>query len=133
MDYEDRLLVWCVAVREGIAYWNGRGLLTDVDRALVKLNAHPRLSDVGQLRAVPLKRIVAEFKDRPPPYSSFDPRIEVRTERRQDQAAERAAKHRTYMREQMRVKRSERLANLTPILRSQSHSYLTTRDLGQSC
>jgi hypothetical protein len=51
---------------------------------------------------------VAEFKDRSPPYSSFDPRLKLRAEKKQERAAERAAKHRAYMRE----KRADTWANL---------------------
>ena len=103
MDYEDRLRVWCVALMKGIAYWNGRGLLVPLQKAVKELNAS---AEVGQLRATQLKRIVAEFKDTSPPYSSFDPRLTLAAEKQRERAAERAAKHRAYMRERMREKRA---------------------------
>jgi hypothetical protein len=103
MDYEDRLRVWCVVLKMGMAYWNGRCLLIPLQQAVEELNASP---EVGQLRAAQLKRIVAEFKDTAPPYSSFDPRLKLRAEKKQERAAERAAKHRAYMRERMREKRA---------------------------
>ncbi len=70
MTYEDRLRVWTAALLKGMAYWNGRGLLIPVPQAVEELNAS---LDLGrQMRAAQLKRIVAEFKDTPPPYPSFD-------------------------------------------------------------
>ncbi len=70
LSYEDRLRVWMVALLKGMAYWNGRGLLIPVRQAVEELNG---CLDLGrQIRAAQLKRIVAEFKDTPPPYSSFD-------------------------------------------------------------
>ena len=103
MDYEDRLRVWCVALKMGMAYWSGRGLLIPLQQAVKELNGS---AEVGQLRGAQLKRIVAEFKDTPPPYSSFDPRLALAAEKQRERAAERAAKHRAYMRDRMREKRS---------------------------
>ncbi len=58
------------ALLKGTAYWNGRGLLIPLRQAVEELNA---CLDLGrQMRAAQLKRIVAEFKDTPPPYWSFD-------------------------------------------------------------
>ena len=103
MDYEDRLQVWCVALKKGTAYWDGRGLLIPVQQAVKELNAS---AEVGQLRGAELKRIVAEFKDTAPPYPSFDPRMKLFLEKQRERTAERAAKHRAYMRERMRKKRA---------------------------
>jgi len=70
LSYEDRLRVWMAALIKGMAYWNGRGLLIPVRQAVEELNGS---LDLGrQMRAAQLKRIVAEFKDTAPPYSSFD-------------------------------------------------------------
>src|SRR4051812_14846618 len=103
MSYEDRLRVWCIALKKGIAYWNGHGLLVPLQQAVMELNGS---AEVGQLRSAQLKRIVAEFKDTSPPYSSFDPRLALEAEKQRERAAERAAKHRAYMRERMRQKRA---------------------------
>ena len=130
MDYEERLHVWCIALKMGMAYWNGRGLLIPPSKAVEELNASPHLNHGGQLRAVQLNEIVAEFKDTAPPYPSFDPRLKLRAEKRRERAAEQAAKHRVYMRERMREKRAPRLADLPAILGSQRHGYQAPRDLG---
>ena len=55
----------------------GRGLLIPVRQAVEELNG---CLDLGrQMRAAQLKRIIAEFKDTAPPYSSFD--LKMRAER----------------------------------------------------
>ena len=79
MTYEDRLRVWMAALLKGMAYWNGRGLLIPVRQAVEELNG---CLDLGrQMRAAQLKRIVAEFKDTAPPYSSFDLKMRAATRR----------------------------------------------------
>ena len=79
LSYEDRLRVWMTALIKGMAYWNGRGLLIPVRQAVEELNAY---LDLGrQMRAAQLKRIVAEFKDTSPPYSSFDLTMRAATRR----------------------------------------------------
>ena len=128
MDYEDRLQVWCVALKKAIAYWNGHGLLVPLQQAVKQLNAS---AEVGQLRASQLKRIVAEFKDTSPPYSSFDPRLTLEAEKQRERTAERAAKHRAYMRERMREKRAA-VEQVPPrFYGSKGIGYWTPRDLDQ--
>jgi len=79
LSYEDRLRVWMAALLKGMAYWNGRGLLIPVRQAVEELNG---CLDLGrQMRAAQLKRIVAEFKDTAPPYSSFDLKMRAATRR----------------------------------------------------
>lgn len=79
LRYEDRLRVWMAALLKGMAYWNGRGLLIPVREAVAELNAS---LDLGrQIRCAQLKRIVAEFKDTPPPYSSCVLKMRAATRR----------------------------------------------------
>ncbi len=118
--YEDRLRVWTVAVKEGMAasYTPADGpsvrgsyseaasgrLLVSLDDAVKELNANPAL-DVAQLRAAQLERIVAEFQDVLPPYPSFDPTLRAKMIEVAEREAERRQKKRQYMREYMRQRR----------------------------
>lgn len=95
MDYEDRLRVWCTALLKSMAYYNGRGLLIPLPRAVRELNA---ATDGPQIRAAQLERIVAEFKDISPPYPSVDPALTARAAKTQERAADRAEKHRLRLR-----------------------------------
>jgi hypothetical protein len=89
MTYEDRLRVWTATLSKGMAYWNGRGLLIPVRQAVEELNG---CLDLGrQMRAAQLKRIVAEFKDTAPPYSSFDLKTRAANRRAVGTFASRAA------------------------------------------
>ena len=103
LNYEDRLHAWLLACWHGMAYWKGHGLLISAPQAVRELNA---LTDGPQIREDRLRKIVTEFKDTAPPYSSFDPPLKLRAEKQRERAAERAAKHRANMRERMREKRS---------------------------
>ncbi len=114
LTYEDRVHVWCIACKLGVAApyapedvstrgkrhraQSGR-LLLPLHEAVAELNA--RLPDVPQLRGDQAKRIVAEFKDVAPPYSSFDPALRKQTV----QAEKRKSDRREYMRKYMRQRR----------------------------